>query len=247
MEDNKQAVRINKFLAQAGVCSRRDADRLVEEGRVCINGQCAQSGMRVTDRDQVTVNGKAVMKEEEKRLYLFYKPIGVTCTEKDRFAEKKIVDYVKTKGRVTYAGRLDKDSEGLMLMTNDGSLIQALMKGSNRHEKEYVVKVQKKLTEEFITKMQEGVYLKELDRTTRPCEITVDGDYTFHIILTQGLNRQIRRMCEACGNSVKSLKRVRILNLELGKLKSGETRSLTKEESADLYEQVGMQVPRQFL
>lgn len=238
--------RINKFLAQAGVCSRRDADRLVDQGRVMVNGQIATSGMKVSETDRVTVNGKLIKSSEEKILLVFNKPIGVTCTEKDKFADKKILDYVKTRARVTYAGRLDKESEGLMLLTNDGDLIQKLMKGANRHEKEYVVKVTKEITDEFLEQMRAGVYLKELDQTTRPCVVKKDGAYTFHIILTQGLNRQIRRMCGELGYQVKSLRRIRIMNLTIGKLKSGESRMLTKEESAKLYELVGMPVPAQF-
>lgn len=238
--------RINKFLAQAGVCSRRDADRLVDQGRVMVNGQIATSGMKVSETDRVTVNGKLIKSSEEKILLVFNKPIGVTCTEKDKFADKKILDYVKTRARVTYAGRLDKESEGLMLLTNDGDLIQKLMKGANRHEKEYVVKVTKEITDEFLEQMRAGVYLKELDQTTRPCVVTKDGAYTFHIVLTQGLNRQIRRMCGELGYQVKSLRRIRIMNLTIGKLKSGESRVLTKEESAKLYELVGMPVPAQF-
>lgn len=242
-----EPIRLNKYLAQSGICSRRDADTLIEKGRVTINGKIATNGMKVLPGDQVSVNGKLIKSSTEKILLLFNKPIGVTCTEKDRFAEKKILDYVKSRERVTYAGRLDKDSEGLMLLTNDGDLIQKLMKGANRHEKEYVVKVQKEIKPEFLQSMEEGVYLKELDQTTRPCEIKQIGPYTFHIILTQGLNRQIRRMCETCKNPVKSLRRIRIMNLTIGTLKSGETRKLTKEESVALYQAVGMEVPMQFL
>jgi len=238
-EDNNQ-IRINKYLAQAGVCSRRNADVLIEEGRVTINGVPANMGSKVGDGDSVKVNGKLVKNEEEKLLLAFYKPIGVTCTEKDKYAEKKIIDFVKTKIRVTYAGRLDKDSEGLMLLTNDGDLIQKLMKGANGHEKEYVVKVSKEITPEFVEKMQQGIYLKELNQTTRPCKVVTEGKYTFRIVLTQGLNRQIRRMCEALGYQVKSLKRVRIMNLHLQNLKPGESRFLTKEEIEDLYQSVGM-------
>ncbi len=238
-EDNNQ-IRINKYLAQAGVCSRRNADVLIEEGRVTINGVPANMGSKVGSGDSVKVNGKLVKNEEEKLLLAFYKPIGVTCTEKDKYAEKKIIDFVKTKIRVTYAGRLDKDSEGLMLLTNDGDLIQKLMKGANGHEKEYVVKVSREITPEFVEKMQQGIYLKELDQTTRPCKVVTEGKYTFRIVLTQGLNRQIRRMCEALGYQVKSLKRVRIMNLHLQNLKPGESRFLTKEEIEDLYQSVGM-------
>ncbi len=233
-------------MAQAGLCSRREADRLIEQGRVYVNGTVAGLGCLVDASDKVQIGKKEIKGAAQKVLIAFYKPVGVTCTEKDRFADKKILDYVKTKTRVTYAGRLDKDSEGLMLLTNDGELIQKLMRGAEKHEKEYVVKVEKEITPEFLEKMAGGIYLEELDRTTRPCKITQEGKYTFRIILTQGLNRQIRRMCQACGNRVKQLRRVRIMNITLGDLHSGQSRILTKEETAELYTLVGLQVPEQF-
>lgn len=240
-------LRLNKYLAQAGLCSRRQADVLIAEGKVFVNGAPAQPGTQVGPSDQVVIGGKAVQNSQEKVLLAFYKPVGVTCTEKDRFADKKVLDYVKGRTRVTYAGRLDKDSEGLMLLTNDGDLIHALMKGSHAHEKEYVVKVKEQLQEDFLERLREGVYLKDLDRTTRPCKVQMAGKYTFRIILTQGMNRQIRRMCEACGYHVKALKRVRIMNITLGELLPGQSRKLTKEESVQLYRSVGMAPPAQFL
>ena len=250
----QKAERINKYLAAAGICSRRQADMLVEQGKVLINGQIAKSGMKVSSGDKVELIGgkeqkakKQIKGSAEKIVLAFYKPVGVMCTEKDKFADKKVLDYVKTKTRVTYAGRLDKESEGLMILTNDGDLIQRMMKGIEKHEKEYVVKVDKELTAEFIEKMGSGVYLKELDRTTRPCPVTMEGKYTFRIILTQGMNRQTRRMCENFGYKVKALKRVRIMNVELGKMKPGESRVLTKTECATLYRLAGMQVPAELL
>ncbi len=243
----KKVERINKFLAQAGICSRRQADVLIEEGKVLVNGQVAQSGMKVSASDRVEIRGKEIKGSAEKVLLAFYKPIGVTCTEKDRFADKKVLDYVKTRARVTYAGRLDKESEGLMLLTNDGDLIQRMMKGSGVHEKEYVVKVNKELTEEFIQNMSCGVYLEDLKRSTKPCTVKMEGKYTFRIILTQGMNRQIRRMCETFGYKVKALKRVRIMNIKIGQLKSGESRVLTPQECVEIYQAVGMQVPSEFL
>lgn len=240
-------VRLNKFLAQAGLCSRREADRLIDEGKVFVNGQMAPQGAKVTAKDRVEIKGKQIKGSAEKLLLAFYKPVGVTCTEKDKFADKKVLDYVKTRTRVTYAGRLDKDSEGLMLLTNDGDLIQSLMRGANGHEKEYVVKVKEEVTEEFLDKLREGIYLKELDRTTRPCMAEKQGKYTFRIILTQGMNRQIRRMCEASGYHVKALKRIRIMNVTIGALKPGESRILDKAESAALYLSVGMPVPDEFI
>ena len=239
--------RLNKYLAQAGICSRRQADLLIEEGKVLVNGQIAQQGMQVGPADRVELKGKQVRSSQEKLLLAFYKPIGVTCTEKDKFADKKVLDYVKARTRVTYAGRLDKESEGLMLLTNDGDLIHALMKGAHAHEKEYVVKVKEEISDDFLRKMEEGIYLKELDRTTRPCIVQRSGKFTFHIVLTQGMNRQIRRMCETCGYHVKALKRIRIMNISLGQLTPGQSRILTREECVNLYRAVGMAVPAQFL
>lgn len=239
------AERINKYLAQAGICSRRAADVLIEEGKVTVNGVIARSGQKILPSDTVAVNGKVIQSASRKVVLAFYKPVGVICTEKDRFADKKILDYVRTKERVTYAGRLDKDSEGLMLLTNDGQLIQRMMKGSEHHEKEYVVKVKEEITDEFMNAMQKGVLLKELGRTTRPCTAQQLGKYTFRIILTQGMNRQIRRMCQSLGYHVKALKRIRIMNIMLGQMKPGETRSLTREEVCGLYTAVGMYVPEE--
>ena len=192
-------VRLNKYLAECGVCSRREADRLIQQGKVTVNGQRAVSGMQVCDQDVVEVNRRKIRPVSSKVVLAYYKPVGITCTEKDKYAEKTIVDAIKFPVRVTYAGRLDKDSDGLMILTNDGELIQRMMKGSNGHEKEYVVKVDKEITEDFLADMAKGVYLKELDQTTYPCKITRVGKYTFRLILTQGLNRQIKRMCETLG------------------------------------------------
>ena len=233
-------MRINKYIANAGICSRRDADKLVMEGKVTINGKVATAGSQVTDRDEVCVNGKIIRAKEDKVVLAFYKPVGITCTERDKFAEKTILEYIKYPVRVTYAGRLDKDSEGLILLTNDGDLIQALMKGSHYHEKEYVVKVDKEITPQFLEKMAQGVYLKELDRTTRTCEVEMVGKYTFKIILTQGLNRQIRRMTKELGYNVISLKRIRIEKITIDGLKIGQYRELTQREKENLYETVGL-------
>lgn len=235
-----ERIRINKYIANAGVCSRRDADKLVEQGKVTINGMVATAGSQVNSTDTVCVNGKVIRGRDERVVLAFYKPVGITCTERDKFAEKTILEYVKYPVRVTYAGRLDKDSEGLILLTNDGDLIQALMKGSNHHEKEYVVKVDKEITDHFLEKMSQGVYLKELDRTTRPCQVTQVGKNTFKIILTQGLNRQIRRMCKELGFSVTSLKRIRIEKITVDGLKIGQYRELTEREKENLYETVGL-------
>lgn len=227
--------RLNKYLASCGLCSRREADRLIGEGRVTVNGAKAETGMQVSDEDRIVVNGKPVHGKDEKVVLAYYKPVGVTCTEKDKFADRKITDMVKFPVRVTYAGRLDKDSEGLMLLTNDGELIQALMKGSAGHEKEYLVKVNREITEDFLQKMRSGVYLSELDITTKPCKVEKNGRYQFKIILTQGVNRQIKRMTKELGVHVISIKRTRIVNITLKGLKNGEYRQLSKEEIQVLY------------
>ncbi len=233
-------VRLNKYLAECGVCSRREADRLIQQGKVTVNGQRAVNGMQVCDQDVVEVNRRKIRPVSSKVVLAYYKPVGITCTEKDKYAEKTIVDAIKFPVRVTYAGRLDKDSDGLMILTNDGELIQRMMKGSNGHEKEYVVKVDKEITEDFLADMAKGVYLKELDQTTYPCKITRVGKYTFRLILTQGLNRQIKRMCETLGYKVKTLTRIRVMNIELGDLKSGEYRELDSRECLELYRLCGL-------
>lgn len=232
--------RINKYLAECGVCSRREADKLIEQGRVKVNGKTVTNGTQVQEQDQVEVNGKLLKAKVRKVILAYYKPIGVTCTEKDKYAKITVTEALSYKERLTYAGRLDKDSEGLLLMTNDGELIQRMMRAANFHEKEYVVKVNREITDQFVTDMSQGVYLKELDLVTRPCKVEKIGKYSFRIILTQGLNRQIRRMCECFGYRVESLKRVRVVNIELGKLKSGEYREITPEEKRKLYQICGM-------
>lgn len=232
--------RLNKYLAECGVCSRREADRWIDQGRVTVNGQKAVSGMQVGGRDLVEVNGRPVKPVSSKVVLAYNKPVGVTCTEKDRHAEKTIMEAVGYPVRLTYAGRLDKDSDGLIILTNDGELIQRMMRGANHHEKEYVVKVDREFTDDFLVKMSQGVYLKELDETTRPCLAERIGKYTFRIVLTQGLNRQIRRMCGCFGYKVRSLTRIRVMNIELDGLKSGAYRELEGEELTTLYHLCGM-------
>lgn len=234
-----EGTRLNKYLAECGVCSRREADKLIEAGKVLVNGQVAGMGCKVTDADEVRV-GKKVLGKAKKVVLAFYKPIGVTCTEKDKHAEKIINDYIKYPVRVTYAGRLDKDSEGLLLLTNDGDLIEAAMRGANRHEKEYLVKVNKEITDEFLQKMAAGVYLPELEVTTRLCQLEKLGKFTFKIILTQGLNRQIRRMCKELGYQVVQLKRMRIMNIKIEKLQPGKYREVIGAELEELYRLAGM-------
>lgn len=236
-----ERIRINKYLSMSGVCSRREADKLIARGQVTINGNVAQPGDKVSSVDKVLVGKKEARTESNKVVLAFYKPKGVVCTEKDKHAEKVIADLVKYPVRVTYAGRLDKDSEGLLLLTNDGELIQTMMKGSNHHEKEYVVRTDKEITKEFAEKMERGVYLEELDITTKPCKVKIVGKYTFHIVLTQGVNRQIRRMCRTFGYRVENLKRIRVMNIMLEGLKCGEFREVTKEELALLYKKCGLQ------
>ena len=235
-----EQIRLNKFLAHSGICSRRDADRLIEQGAVLVNGKVAVPGQSVTKSDQVTVSGKAVRAPKRTVVLAFYKPLGITCTEKDPHAEKIITDVIHYPTRLTYAGRLDRDSEGLLLLTNDGNLIQGMMRGANCHEKEYIVKVDKEITSDFLLKMSGGIYLKELGVKTRECVLEKIGKFTFNIILTQGVNRQIRRMCAACGYQVKSLKRVRVMHITLGDLKPGEYYELPESDVQRLYRDCGI-------
>ena len=235
-----EEMRLNKYLAHCGICSRRDADTLIEQGKVMVNGKVATPGIRVSEIDTITVHGKRVESKTERVILAFYKPVGVTCSERDEHAERLIKDLVSYRTRVTYAGRLDRDSEGLMILTNDGDLIQAMMKGANGHEKEYIVKVNKEITAEFLQSMSKGVYLPELEVTTKPCRVEKIGKYTFRMVLTQGLNRQIRRMCKEFGYRVNALKRIRILCVRLGSLKPGEYVELSEEERNHLYKLCGL-------
>ncbi len=235
-----EAQRLNKFLAHSGVCSRRDADRLIEQGQVEVNGRTGEPGMQVTEEDEIRVRGEIVRGDRETVVLAFYKPRGVTCTERDSHAEKTISDLVDYPVRVTYAGRLDKESRGLLLLSNDGDLIQAMMKGANLHEKEYIVRVDREITDAFVEKMAGGIYLEELNVTTRECRVEKLGSHSFKIILTQGLNRQIKRMCQACGCRVMSLKRVRVMHVELGNLKPGEYRRLDSSDVERLYRDCGL-------
>ena len=231
-------IRLNKYLSEAGVCSRREADRLIESGIVTVDGKTAAPGMKVEDGQEVRVGKKVVKSKTEKTVLAVYKPAGIVCTE-DKREKKNIIRFLNYPVRITYAGRLDKDSEGLLIMTNDGDLINGMMRARYAHEKEYKVRVNKEVTPEFIEKMSRGVHIrdkeKNLDAVTRPCTVKKTGKYTFSIILTQGLNRQIRRMCEALGYKVDVLKRIRIMNVELGDLKPGQVRELTEQELKELY------------
>lgn len=231
-------IRLNKYLSEAGVCSRREADRLIEAGRVTVDGVQAVPGMKVSKEQKICVGKKVIQGAEQKVVLAVNKPVGIVCTG-DMKVKNNIIRFLHYPVRVTYAGRLDKDSEGLLIMTNDGDLINGMMRARYAHEKEYKVRVNKEVTPEFIEKMSRGVHIrdkeKNLDAVTRPCTVKKTGKYTFSIILTQGLNRQIRRMCEALGYKVDVLKRIRIMNVELGDLKPGQVRELTEQELKELY------------
>ena len=233
-------MRLNKYLASCGVCSRRDADKLIEEGVVLVNGEAAHAGMKVSGTDTVTVRGKTLQAPQDRVVLAYYKPKGIVCTERDAHAERIVTKEINYPRRVTYAGRLDKDSEGLLLLTDDGALIDAMMRGKHGHEKEYIVKSDRKWEETAIANMRAGVYLEELSQTTRPCRIERIGDKTLKMTLTQGLNRQIRRMCKTQGYRITGLKRTRVINIELGDLKPGEYRELSDTERAALYQHCGL-------
>lgn len=229
----EELIRLNKFLSEAGVCSRREADRLIEAGKVFVDGRRAETGMKISKEQEVKVGKKVISKGNQMVLLAVNKPVGIVCTEEKK-EKNNIIRFLNYPTRVTYIGRLDKDSEGLLLMTNNGDIINKMMRSGNRHEKEYKVTVNKPVTREFIEKMGQGVPI--LDTVTRPCEVKAIGKYKFNIILTQGLNRQIRRMCEYFGYKVTRLERVRVMNIELGNLKSGEYRKVTDDEIRELYE-----------
>lgn len=231
-------VRINKYLSEAGICSRREADRLIEAGVVFIDGVLAECGSRVSEGQTVEVNGITVGKKAERILLAFNKPEGIVCTTTDKQGKNNIVDFIGYHERIYPVGRLDKDSEGLILMTNDGEIMDKILRSANGHEKEYIVRVNKPVTEEFIRKMSDGVYLKELERTTNICTVEKVTKFCFRIVLTQGLNRQIRRMCENFGYKVLKLKRIRIMNILLGDLKVGNYRVVDGEEYEELLRQL---------
>ncbi len=232
-------IRLNKYLSGAGICSRREADRLIMSGKVTVDGKRADPGAQVEDGQIVRVGKKIIGSRRERVVLAVNKPAGIVCTE-DMRMKNNIIRFLKYPVRITYAGRLDKDSEGLLIMTNDGDLINRMMRARYAHEKEYKVTVNKEITERFLEEMSSGVRIKDkekgLDEITRPCEIKKIGKYTFSITLTQGLNRQIRRMCDVFGYKVTRLVRVRIMNIELGALKPGEYRKLDEQELKELYE-----------
>ena len=222
-------VRLNKYLSECGVCSRRQADEWIQQGKVKVNGEVAEMGRKVTKHDKVTLNGRIVEPEEKKVVLALYKPAGIECTAAKE-VEQNVVSFVDYPIRVYPVGRLDEESEGLLLLTNDGYLSNEICKARNYHEKEYVVTVREEVTKDFLDKMRNGVYLSELHATTRPCKVEKIGKFTFKIILTQGLNRQIRRMCRELSYHVIKLKRIRVLNITLEHLRPGEYRELSKQE-----------------
>ncbi len=226
--------RINKFLSEAGYCSRREADKLITAGRVTINGVVPEMGTKITASDQVQVDGKPIVNTKEDFVYLaFNKPVGIVCTTDTRVEKDNIIDYINYPKRIFPIGRLDKPSEGLILLTDDGDIVNKILRASNNHEKEYIVTVDKTISQTFVQRMAGGIYLEELDKTTKTCEVKKIDSHTFSIILTQGLNRQIRRMCEYLDYEVQTLQRVRIMNISLD-MPLGEYRELTKSEFAEL-------------
>ena len=245
-------MRINKLLSSIGYCSRRAADKLVEEGRVTVDGKTVEMGEQVDENANICVDGKPVQKEEENILIAFHKPVGIVCTATDKQGKDNIVDYINYGKRIYPIGRLDKASEGLILLTNNGEIMNRMLKASYYHEKEYVVDVNKDITADFLKRMMNGVYIRELDKTTAKCKCepiydksdrdkTIDWDgklikntRRFRIVLVQGMNRQVRRMCEAFDYTVTRLKRVRIMNIKLGNLPVGKYRNLTDGEYTKL-------------
>lgn len=222
-----EAIRINKYLSMSGFCSRRKADEYIIEGKVTIDGEVAQAGSKVLSGQKVCVNGKELSLKMDKIMIAFHKPKGIVCTASKKDKDN-IIDYINYSERIFPVGRLDKDSTGLILLTNDGEWMDRILRGRNGHEKEYIVRVNKRIKKDVLKAMEQGVPI--LDTITRPCKVTAISDTEFRIILTQGLNRQIRRMCEYFGYRVLELKRVRIMNIELGDLQEGKWRHLRKEE-----------------
>ena len=232
--EQSEGIRINKYLSSMGICSRREADRLIEGGHVTIEGNTAEPGSRLSGNEVVCIDGKVIGKAKDtksiKRVVLAVnKPRGYVCTTSDKDRAPKITDLIDYPERVYPIGRLDKDSEGLILMTNDGTLANEITKASGNHEKEYVVTVDKIVTDAFVKKMSQGMYLKDIDKSAKPCKVERIDLHTFSIVLTQGLNRQIRRMCEELGYKVLTLKRVRIMSVRLGSIKEGKWKKIDPE------------------
>lgn len=224
---SNNSISLNKFISATGICSRREADRWIEAGRVKLNGQLAKRGNRVEEGDEVTLDGKPLQAKADLVYIALHKPPGITCTT-ERQDPKNIIDFVKHPKRIFPIGRLDKPSTGLILLTNDGDIVNRILREENEHTKEYIVRVNRSITKDFINKMQSGIAI--LGTTTKPCQVEQLGKNLFKIVLTQGLNRQIRRMCETLDYKVVTLKRVRIMNIRLGKLPVGKWRDLTARE-----------------
>ena len=230
---NENSTSLNKFISDSGFCSRREADVIIKAGRVTINGIVASSGNRVADGNEVLLDGKEISTKPKEVYIALNKPIGITCTT-DMRVGGNIIEFMDYNERIFPIGRLDKPSEGLILLTNDGDIVNKILRASNNHEKEYIVEVNKPVSKDFLLKMGDGVLLPELETTTRKCKIERIGKFKFKIILTQGLNRQIRRMCENLGYRVLSLKRVRIMNIKIDQLATGNWRHLTHQEMKQL-------------
>ena len=232
----EKQVRINKFLSEAGYCSRRAADKLIDEGRVTINGKIPEMGTKITSQDEIRVDGKLITETEEEHVYLaFNKPIGIVCTTDTRRERDNIIEYINFPKRIFPIGRLDKPSEGLIFLTSDGDIVNKILRARNHHEKEYIVTVETPVTDEFVEQMSNGVPI--LDTITRKCKVEKINQFQFKIVLTQGLNRQIRRMCEYLGYEVIKLKRTRIMNIHLD-VPVGKWRHFTAEELKELNELV---------
>ena len=227
---SENLTRLNKYLSEAGYCSRRAADRLIEAGRVTINDVVPEMGTKVASEDVVKVDGEIIGERKQDFVYLaFNKPVGIVCTTDTRVEKENIIDYINYPKRIFPIGRLDKPSEGLILLTDDGDIVNKILRASNNHEKEYIVTVDQPISQTFIERMAGGIYLEDLGKRTKKCDVKKIDKFTFSIILTQGLNRQIRRMCEYLNYEVQTLKRVRIMNITLD-MPVGQYRELTKDE-----------------
>ena len=235
MSNENQQIRLNKFISDTGLCSRREADKLIEQGKVKINGKLPELGTKVNIGDQVTVNGKLLESKNNTIYIALNKPVGITCTT-ERHIEGNIIDFVNHKERIFPIGRLDKPSQGLIFLTNDGNIVNKILRAGNNHEKEYVVTVNRAIDDAFIEKMANGIPI--LDTITKKCVVKKEGKFTFRIILTQGLNRQIRRMCEYLNYEVTKLNRVRIMNISLNTIPVGQWRNLTEKEIAAILQLV---------
>ncbi len=229
-------MRINKYLSAKGVCSRREADRLLEAGRITVDGTVAECGQQVDDNNIICIDGSKISNDKpEDILIAFNKPVGIVCTTTNKQGNNSIVDYIGYSERIYPIGRLDKESDGLNILTNNGEITDRILRSVNGHEKEYIVKVNKNITKDFLDKMSAGVYLKELNVKTKQCRIYKVNSITFSIVLTQGLNRQIRRMCQELGYKVEKLTRIRVMNIELGDIACGEYRVVEGAEKEKLY------------